>query len=60
MSENTMSKEKWILLFREIGLDDMTMKKWHKEFETRFPSEHQSFLEWLSISEDEISLIRAS
>lgn len=59
MSNEVMTKEKWVLLFREIGLDDATMAKWHKEFEARYPSEHQSFLEWLRIPIDEIKRIRA-
>ncbi len=59
MGNAVMNKEKWVLLFKEIGLDDATMTKWHKEFETRYPNEHQSFLEWLKISKDEISRIRA-
>ena len=59
MSNEVMTKDKWILLFREIGLDDATMAKWHKVFEARYPNEHQSFLEWLKIPESEISSIRA-
>jgi len=59
MSNDVMNKEKWVLLFREIGLDDATMIKWHKGFEARYPDGHQSFLEWLKIPKDEISLIRA-
>ncbi len=59
MSNEVMNKEKWVLLFREIGLDEATMIKWHKEFEARFPSGHQSFLEWLKIPQGEISSIRA-
>jgi len=59
MSNEVMNKDKWVLLFREIGLDEATMTQWHKAFEARYPNEHQSFLEWLNISEDEISLIRA-
>jgi len=59
MSNEVMNKEKWVLLFREIGLDDATMRKWHQEFEARYPTEHQSFLEWLKIPEAEISMIRA-
>ena len=58
-SNEVMNKEKWVLLFREIGLDEATMTKWHKEFETRYPNGHQLFLEWLNISKEEISLIRA-
>ena len=59
MSNKGMNKDKWVLLFREIGLDEATMTKWHKEFEARYPEGHQSFLEWLKIPADEISHIRA-
>ena len=58
MSNEVMDKDKWVLLFREIGLDEATMVKWHRAFETRFPEGHQSFLEWLNIEADEISRIR--
>lgn len=54
-----MNKEKWVLLFKEIGLDEATMRKWHREFEARYPDGHQSFLEWLNIEADEIRQIRA-
>ena len=59
MSKEVMNKEKWILLFRQIGLDDETMTQWHREFEARYPDGHQSFLEWLNIPQDEIDRIRA-
>lgn len=59
MSNNTMNKEKWVLLFKEIGLDEATMTQWHREFEARYPDGHQSFLEWLNIDEKEIRHIRA-
>ena len=59
MSNEVMDKEKWVLLFREIGLDEATMTQWHREFETRYPDGHRSFLEWLNISEDEIRHIRS-
>ena len=58
MSE-TMNKEKWVLLFREIGLDEATMTRWHQAFETRYPDGHQAFLEWLNIPADDIEHIRA-
>ena len=54
-----MNKENWVALFREIGLDDETMIKWHQLFEARHPQGHQSFLEWLTIPQEEISRIRA-
>jgi len=59
MRNEVMDKEKWVELFREIGLDDATMKRWHMEFESRYPQGHQSFLEWLQIPEEDISHIRA-
>lgn len=59
MSNEEMNKEKWVLLFKEIGLNEATMLKWHREFETRYPNGHQSFLEWLNIPETEIGKIRA-
>lgn len=59
MSNQAMNKENWVLLFREIGLDDETMAKWHRAFEAEFPEGHQSFLEWLQIPTDEIERIRA-
>jgi len=59
MSENGMSKEKWVAMFRDIGLDEATMMKWHGLFEVRHPDEHQAFLEWLQIPAAEIQAIRA-
>ena len=56
---NAMNKENWVLLFREIGLDEATMKRWHQLFEAKFPEGHQAFLEWLNIPQDEIERIRA-
>ena len=37
MSNEVMSKDKWVLLFKEIGLDEATMVKWHREFDTAGP-----------------------
>lgn len=59
MANEVMDKEKWVLLFREIGLDDATMTQWHQAFESRYPDGHQAFLQWLDIPADEIERIRA-
>ena len=59
MNSETMNKEKWVLLFKEIGLNEATMTQWHQAFEARYPEGHQSFLEWLNIGESEIRRIRA-
>ena len=50
--------KEWVSMFREIGLDDDAMKKWHHLFEARNPENHQSFLEWLGVSAPEIETIR--
>ena len=34
---DVMNKTKWVELFREIGLDDETMLRWHRLFESRHP-----------------------
>ena len=55
---DAMNKENWMTLFQEIGLDEATMTRWHRLFETKFPEGHQSFLAWLNIPADEIDRIR--
>ncbi|MCU7796544.1 MAG: hypothetical protein KZQ75_05390 [Candidatus Thiodiazotropha sp. (ex Myrtea spinifera)] len=59
MKSNNVNKEQWVAMFRDIGLDDATMKRWHQMFETRNPEGHQEFLEWLSIPSSEITEIRS-
>ncbi|MBF0173134.1 MAG: hypothetical protein HQL83_06770 [Magnetococcales bacterium] len=58
MSKTIMSKEHWVGLFRELGLSDDQMRRWHTLFEMRYPEGHQAFLSWLGIDSDEIKLIR--
>jgi hypothetical protein len=53
-----IGKEQWVALFREIGLDEEQMRRWHRLFEARHPDGHQSFLEWLEIPSEEIRRIR--
>jgi hypothetical protein len=58
--QKQISKDDWVAMFREIGLTDDDMMKWHRLFETRHPEGHADFLAWLGISPDEITDIRAS
>ena len=58
--QGNVNKEDWVAMFREIGLSDGVMKKWHQLFETRHPDGHEGFLNWLGISSDEINRIRAN
>lgn len=54
-----VSVEEWVARFKTIGLDQAAMEQWHRLFEQENPAGHQSFLEWLGLSADRISDIRA-
>ncbi len=56
--EQQFGKSEWVKLFRQTGLDDQMMEKWHRLFEAEHPHQHQSFLEWLQLPADEIAQIR--
>lgn len=56
--QETVSKDDWVAMFQEIGLDEKTMKQWHRLFERRHPEGHEAFLKWLGIAPTEISAIR--
>ena len=58
MGEKMTTKE-FKQLFREIGLDEAAMQKWHALFEQRHPDSHRSFLEWLGLDAGQIEQIRA-
>ncbi|AZZ94914.1 hypothetical protein EUZ85_00160 [Hahella sp. KA22] len=59
MSDTVMNKAQWVEVLRAAGLDEDAMRRWHREFEARYPEAHQSLLEWLGISAEEITRIRA-
>ena len=54
----TFGKQNWVELFRDIGLSEDTMHRWHHLFEARSPEAHQSFLEWLQVPGEDIERIR--
>ncbi len=54
----TLTKEDWTAMFREIGLDDEAMMKWHRIYEMRHPESHEDFLLWLGIPAAERAEIR--
>ena len=56
--QNQVTVNEWVAMFREIGLDEEMMKRWHGVFETRHPQAHQSFLEWLGLEQGQIEEIR--
>ncbi len=59
MKSKHVNKAEWVEMFRDIGLDDAAMKRWHRDFESRNPDGHQEFLEWLNIPQGEIAEIRS-
>jgi len=54
-----VTKQKWTAIMSAAGFSEHDMKRWHKEFEKSAPAEHQEFLEFLHIPQDEIQTIRA-
>jgi hypothetical protein len=58
MSESGMNREHWIEVFRAAGLDEAMMRRWHVEFERRYPAGHQSFLEWIKLPAQDILKVR--
>ena len=56
--QSKVKKDDWVAMFREIGLTDDDMMKWHRVFEKRHPEGHEDFLIWLGISSDERADIR--
>jgi hypothetical protein len=53
-----MTKEKWTSIMRNAGFSEEDMWRWHGEFERSAGEEHQKFLEYLHIVEEEIRTIR--
>ena len=58
MSSTRVTVDQWTEMFRDIGLTDPDMHKWHHLFESRYPEGHQGFLEWLELPADRIADIR--
>jgi len=53
-----LNVEQWVGLFREIGLTDDDMQKWHRLFETKYPEAHENFLKWLGMDAARIEKVR--
>ncbi len=56
--QGNVSKDQWVELFRETGLTEADMDRWHRTFEKRYPEGHAGFLEWLGLLPEEIDAIR--
>ena len=53
-----VTKEKWTAIMSAAGFTQDDMHRWHAEFEKSAPQEHQEFLEFLHIPEEEVKAIR--
>ena len=53
-----MNVDQWVEVFRATGLDEAMMRRWHREFEQRYPEHHESFLKWLNLSAEDRLAIR--
>lgn len=53
-----VTKEKFTAVLRASGFSEADMRRLHTEFEANAPNEHQEFLEFLHIPEEEIRSIR--
>ncbi len=53
-----VTKDTWVSVMRAAGFSEDDMRRWHATFEKSAPQEHQEFLEFLHIPEDEIKTIR--
>jgi MerR family transcriptional regulator, thiopeptide resistance regulator len=53
-----LSKEKWTKVMRDSGFSDEDMHRWHRQFEKDAPEDHEEFLKFLRIPEEEVKRIR--
>jgi len=56
--DKKMTKDKWVAIMKAAGFKDDDMHRWHREFEKSAPEDHQEFLNYLHIPENEIRSIR--
>jgi hypothetical protein len=45
-------------VMRDSGFSDEDMHRWHKQFEKEAPEDHEEFLRFLRIPDDEVKRIR--
>lgn len=54
-----IDKQTFVAVLSSAGLDEQAQHRLHMEFEKNSPESHQTFLEYLGLSNDEIAVIRA-
>lgn len=53
-----MTKQKWVEIMDKAGFSEEEKRRWHKTFEASDPEEHDKFLRYLQIPDEEIRKIR--
>jgi DNA-binding transcriptional MerR regulator len=53
-----LTKAAWTEMFRAIGLSDVQMREWHRQFEQRSPKSHEQFLRSLGLDRTQVGRIR--
>lgn len=53
-----MTKDNFVMVLKDIGMNENQMEKFHALLEERHPEAHQELLEWLNIPAAEITRIR--
>jgi hypothetical protein len=59
MKTSTVTKDQFVAVLNAAGITDARKQKLHAAFEQQHPEAHQSFLEYLGVSADQIAKIRA-
>lgn len=54
----TITKDQFVALLRESGINDAQMRAFHQAFEKRHPEAHEAFLRHLQIEDAEVQRIR--
>lgn len=58
LTENIVTKARWVQIMEAAGFSKSDMVTWHQKFEAMEPSEHHKFLQSLGIDDEEIKRIR--
>lgn len=58
MTEAKITKDTFVEILREIGLDETQMHALHHKSEERYPQDHARLLDWLRLDSSEVDSIR--
>ena len=56
--DTMLTKQKWVEIMKASGFSPEDMHRWHAQFEKSAPEEHEQFLKFLNIPDEEVKTIR--